>query len=80
MPAYAVFILNKTHDAALLEEYRRVARLTIAPHGGKLLIRPTSKKAVTEGSGIEDLIEIEFRRYCRQPADGTNHRNTRQPA
>lgn len=60
MAAFAIFIMQAEHDAALLAEYRRLARPTIPPYGGKPRVVSATKKRVIEGEGIADLILIEF--------------------
>ncbi|MGA2356707.1 MAG: DUF1330 domain-containing protein [Terriglobales bacterium] len=62
MPAYAVFIREKTRDAAKLEEYRKLVPASFEKHPARILaLRGPSE--VLEGPQSEEIIILEFPSY-----------------
>jgi uncharacterized protein (DUF1330 family) len=62
MPAYAVFIREKTRNAAKLAEYQRLAPATFQNHPVKFLAIH-GRSEVFEGPKSEDIVILEFPTY-----------------
>ena len=62
MAAYAVIIRERTHNAAKLEEYRKLAPASFHKHPATFLAIH-GRSEVLEGPKSEDIIILEFPNY-----------------
>ena len=59
MAAYVIAEVD-VHDAALFEEYRKLAPATIAKHGGKYLVRGGATDSKEGGWTPKRMVVLEF--------------------
>ena len=59
MPAYAIFIRDKTHDQAELDAYGPKAQASLAGHPVKILAA-YGRQEVLEGPDVEGVVIVEF--------------------
>jgi uncharacterized protein (DUF1330 family) len=62
MPAYAVFIREKTRNAAKIAEYKKLVPATFAEHPAKILAI-NGRSEFPEGPQGENIIILEFPSY-----------------
>jgi uncharacterized protein (DUF1330 family) len=62
MPAYAVFIREKTRNAAKLAEYKKLVPPTFEKHPAKILAI-NGRSEFLEGAQGEEIIILEFPNY-----------------
>jgi uncharacterized protein (DUF1330 family) len=62
MPAYAVFIREKTRNAAKLDEYKNLVPASFEKHPAKFLALH-GRSEVLEGAQCEEIIILEFPSY-----------------
>jgi uncharacterized protein (DUF1330 family) len=62
MPAYAVFIREKTRNAAKIAEYKKLVPPTFAEHPAKILAL-NGRSQFPEGPTGEEIIILEFPSY-----------------
>jgi uncharacterized protein (DUF1330 family) len=62
MPAYAVFIREKTRNSAKLDEYKKLVPASFQKHPAKFLALH-GRSEVLEGAQSEEIIILEFSSY-----------------
>jgi uncharacterized protein (DUF1330 family) len=62
MPAYAVFIREKTRSSAKLDEYKKLVPASFVKHPAKFLALH-GRSEVLEGAQSEEIIILEFPSY-----------------